>query len=168
MSLQSRITKVLAASGLAGALLASVIAVSAQASSPAATQPTLVDVVSVVANGNTTTSHIALRNGVKYTIRVSGTLTLSHTATIGDAEYGVLSNGTVQDKCASSPQTDLGVGINTPGATTQKHPIAWGAYASNHVYETGWVGAGAPIHFNYHDCLSSDNSGHVVARIYAG
>jgi hypothetical protein len=131
-----------------------------------ASSPLLLDTVSVFGGGGSTTSHVSLQSGVKYTIKISGTLSLSHTGTIGDAEYGVLSDGTLQDVCASSPHTDLGVGINSPGATTQKNPVAWGAYSSTHTYSTGWVGSGAPVHFNYHDCNPSDNSGHVVARIY--
>jgi hypothetical protein len=163
-----RLAAVAATAAIAGAALAGTVASNAGASTNAPSKPTLVDVVSVVANGNSTASHVALRKGVKYTIRVTGTLSVSHSGTIGDAEYAVLSNGTIQDNCAGSPATDIGVGINTPGALTQKQPVAWGAYASSHIYETGWVGAGAAIRFNYHDCLSSDNRGHVVARIYAG
>jgi hypothetical protein len=156
---------VVLALGLSGLAFAGVGTANASVHT-SSTSPVLLDAVSVFAGGRSTTSHVSLQSGVKYTIRISGTLSLSHTGTIGDAEYGVLSDGTLQDVCASSPHTDLGVGINSPGATSQKTPVAWGAYSSHHVYSTGWVGAGAPVTFNYHDCNSSDNSGHVVARIY--
>jgi len=163
-----RVLHTVAAMALAGAVLATAGSAGALSRGTAGpTSPVLVDTIKVMANGHTSTSDISLLTGVKYTITISGTASLSTTGTIGDAEYAVLPGGTVQDLCAQVPATDIGVGINSTNPLAQKNPVAWGAYSSTHHYSIGRVGTGAPIKFTYHDCIPSDNSGSVTAKIYA-
>ncbi len=125
---------------------------------PGATMET----VTVPCSGAATLSTTSLQAGVTYVLRASGTCTIGYVlppTPDTDAEYAFNpANPSIPgwDSCPGS--TNLGIGIDDAILDGTKTPN-WGAYSPTHVYTIGFVGKGAPISVNYHDCVLRDNVG---------
>jgi hypothetical protein len=74
----------------------------------------------------------------------------------------------VWNNCGNdSTATDFGIAINDASNGHAKSP-AWGEFSQAHVYTANFVGTGAPISLNYHDCISDDNEGTLRLEIFIG
>ena len=118
--------------------------------------------------GSSVTSTTTLAQDVTYRLRASGTFFIGGPG-FADAEYAFnTSFSQVLDHCFNSPDaTDLGIAVNDPLQTrlVRKQPV-WGSFQQSHVYTTDFVGLGAPIMLNYHDCGHADNSGSLKVEIF--
>jgi hypothetical protein len=141
-----------------------------EAQSPPIPGFTLLETITVPVNGSSAVSNIALASEVTYKLRASGTFIVGGPGDhLADAEYADFSNPptSLQDRCgAPLPATDLGIGVNDPNlSATSKVPF-WGDFAPDHVYTIDFVGQGALISLNYHDCSYDDNSGALMVEIF--
>jgi hypothetical protein len=123
--------------------------------------PVTLDVLSVPSSGASVTTTAILQSGVKYTVRASGTIKVNNgSPPLGDAEYAF---DPLIDGCTTNG-LDLGIDIDNPTASGKKL-VSWGSYQPSHVYEIPFVGKGAAISFNYHDCGYADNSGSFTVEV---
>jgi hypothetical protein len=142
-----------------------VLAVPASSVAPAVTSPVLLESLTVPTDGSSVTSRTVLTNNVKYTLVAKGTFAITAGTTHNaDAEYRY--DALFQDDCPTSPPVDIGMSINVTSQAKQKQPVSWGAYSTSHKYETGWLGKGATIKANYHDCNLGDNHGKLTLEIW--
>jgi len=121
--------------------------------------------VLVPTSGSSVTAVLPLDRGVGYKLRASGTASVSGPG-LGDAEYAFDNAfSTVFDTCNNAPAgVDLGIGVNDTTNSNHKFPH-WGDFNPAHVYTIDFVGAGAPIGLNYHDCDYAHNSGQMTVDI---
>lgn len=136
----------------------------------------LVETIPVPRSGNVKTSTTVLQAGVTYKLRASGTITVSvgNPCPFADAEYerfdasGADSCGLFGDLAFDG--TDTGIGINDTVLDGAKAP-KWGPYTTSHEYTIDFVGLGAAITVNYHDCpgCTGDNTGpnSLIVEIFA-
>lgn len=143
------------------------IIILALASRAAATTPppgfVLQESIAVPVDGSSVVSATPLLSGVTYKIRASGRFTIGP-APFGDAEYFFDTlNNLLGDTC---PGVDIGLGINDPVIDSNKLPL-WGAFNPANEYTIDFIGLGAPIGLNYHDCVYTDNSGSLTVEVFA-
>jgi hypothetical protein len=143
-------------------------ALTASAATPAApaSGPPLETIV-MPTNGTTVVSVHTLQAGSVYRIQASGTFYIGAALPVGDAEYA--QNPTthqVELHCSNSPLgVALGIAIDDATVGRVKFPY-WGRFTSTHVYTIAFVGLGAPISLNYHDCNYADNVGTLTVQIF--
>lgn len=130
-------------------------------------QAAVLETIAVPSDGSSVSSSTSLASGTTYWIRASGAMVIgticSHPD--ADAEYYCFSQGAPTDICAGfGPTVDNGIGINDSTNDSAKFPF-WGLYNPAHVYTIAFVGLGAPIALNYHDCVYGDNSGSLTVEI---
>lgn len=125
----------------------------------------LLETVSVPANGTTVVSQSVLANGITYYLKASGTVTVDCCAGQGDAEWFQFPGGSVASSCGTTPDVDAGIGVDDPVEDPSKSPN-WGAFNAAHVYVVSFVGKGATIALDYHDCFYHDNAGSLTVEIY--
>lgn len=125
------------------------------------------ETISVPVDGHSVTSEMTLQSGRLYLLRAAGTFYIGAYPSVGDAEYAYdPASGHIQLHCANDPsQTELGIGVNDSVPDSNKFPH-WGPFNQSHVYVIGFVGKGAPITLNYHDCNYADNTGALSVAIY--
>jgi glucose/arabinose dehydrogenase len=130
---------------------------------------TFVERLTVPVDGSSITSIKPLESGVVYKIRASGTFASSGTDDgLADAEYTGFSDPTQspQDMCSDATQlVNLGIGINDAVIDQDTAPF-WGDFNPTHVYTIDFIGQGAPITLNYHDCNVTDNTGVLKIEIF--
>jgi hypothetical protein len=131
---------------------------------PSPTRIVLLETLQVPASGAAVSSRTSLKSGVSYRLRASGTITVDCCAAQGDAEWVRFPNGQVSHTCGTTPDVMFGIGVNDTGKDASRTPF-WGAFNSARVYEIGFVGLGAPITLDYHDCFYHDNSGSLTVEI---
>ncbi len=108
-----------------------------------------------------------LQNGVTYKIRGCGTVALANDGRPddGDAEYQFeptpdhMPANNVPPNCV-----DVGIGINDTVNDASKFP-SWGAFSPTHNYTINFIGLGAPIGLDFHDCFG-DNVGSLTVLIF--
>ena len=127
----------------------------------------LVETISVPAGGGVVRSTTALRAGVTYKLRASGTFPVS-TFALGDAEYIFSPDKSfVMNHCPiGSSHVDIGISVNDAVPSPTRRPF-WGPFNHAHEYTAEFVGAGAPIELNYHACHWDRNSGALKVEIFA-
>jgi hypothetical protein len=163
-------TRSVLAGAIALFIAAQIPVAAAQAQTTSTSGSTLLETITVPIDSSSVTSRTTLADGVAYRLRASGTFRIGGPGDgMGDAEYANFANPTMPgaDICGPPlPRSDLGIGIDAPdvGSTT-KLPF-WGKFAPDHVYTIDFVGRGAPIHVNYHDCSFDDNSGSLTLQIF--
>lgn len=128
-----------------------------------------VETLTVPVDSSAVNSTHFLQSGLGYRVTAWGTFNTGGPGDgLADAEYADFSNppGSVVDECARDTVTtvDFGLAINDAVVDSTRNPD-WGAFASDHVYTTTVIGAGAPLTFNYHDCNYSGNSGSLNVAI---
>lgn len=108
-----------------------------------------------------------LQSGVNYKIRGCGTVALASDGrpVDGDAEYQFSEDHTTFVQDAPSGCVDVGIGINDTVNDGSKFP-SWGAFSQTHNYTIDFLGAGAPIGLNFHDCFY-ENVGSLTVLIFA-
>jgi hypothetical protein len=128
---------------------------------------TLQELMILPVDGSVVQSQTALRQGVIYKLRASGTA-VSGGPGFADAEYSFdINNGSLINNCGnSSLGVDLGIGVNDTLNTNNKFPF-WGTFDATHTYTINFVGQGSPITLKYHDCAYGDNSGLLTVAILA-
>jgi hypothetical protein len=138
--------------------------------SPRAEEFAPVETLVVPTNGSSATSVMTLESGALYKIRASGTFHIGGGGdSTGDAEYADFGEipTSVIDNCGDSTSgVDLGLGINDAVNDSLKSP-KWGPFSADHVYTVDFVGLGAPVTLNYHDCNYEDNVGFLTVEILA-
>ena len=130
------------------------------------------ETVTVPCSGAPALSTTSLQAGVTYVLRASGTCTIAYVRPLApdaDAEYAFQPSdpgnlGWVTDICPGPSGYELGIGIDDATFDGTKTP-KWGAYSPTHVYTIGFLGKGAPISVNYHDCVHRDNIGSLQVAI---
>lgn len=131
---------------------------------------TVVETLTVPTNGGSVTSSTILSPGVTYELKASGTFHIGCGDDTGaDAEYADCPGYGPIDNCNADPAgTDLGIGVDDSDVSRagRKQPF-WGPFDPSHVYTIDWVGAGAAISLNYHDCFIPDNAGVLTVEILA-
>lgn len=112
-------------------------------------------------------SRTTLVSGTTYKIRASGTFVIGGPG-FGDAEYAfdVLNQNEINNCFGLLTGTDIGIGIDDTVNDSSKLPF-WGPFDPSHVYTIDFVGLGARIELNYHDCAYGDNSGSLTVEIFA-
>jgi hypothetical protein len=100
--------------------------------------------------------------GQVYRFQASGAAALGGAFSF-DAEF-IFANADPGTGVDVDSGVDAGLSIDDPTADGDKAP-KWGAYNPNHVYETQFVGKGAPAQLRLHDGDYTDNSGSVLATI---
>ena len=123
---------------------------------------TVVDTLTVPADGSDVVSTFVLQNGVGYRLRASGTCIVRQ-GDEGDAEWYDFTDPKTLD---TNLTIDVGIGIDDPIVDGTKTPD-WGPYTASHVYEVEFAGKGAPITANYHDPVYSNNSGELTVEVLA-
>jgi hypothetical protein len=155
-------------------LLSVVIVILVSSLNAAATTPppgfVLQETISVpAASAAGVVSATTLVSGISYMIRASGTVNgaASGLCIMADAEFGNLGSDPSCVPDTGSP-VDIGLGINSPAPSLSKSPN-WGPFDPTHVYTINFVGLGAPIALNFHDCNGcyGDNSGSMTVEIFA-
>lgn len=126
--------------------------------------PEQLEILAVPADGSEVVSTTALRVGVAYELRVSGTFYIAGgTDPYGDADYWDFAAG-AKDKCDDG-FTDAGLAIDDPTVDGDKQPH-WGPYDASHRYQLGFVGKGAPIAATIHDAAPGNNTGMLTLEIW--
>jgi hypothetical protein len=127
--------------------------------------PHVIESVSVPGLGTSVSSTMTLAAGVTYRLRASGIYTIGGgTDGLGDAEFWDFAGGE-KDLCDDA-FTDAGLAIDDPIVDGAKAP-KWGGYRIDHVYESDFVGKGAPISATIHDVSPGNNSGSLMLEILA-
>jgi hypothetical protein len=124
---------------------------------------TTIDTLTVPCTGAAVYSTAELTNGVTYRLRASGTCDVMGSGNLGDAEWFDFSSN---PRDVAGNGVDVGIAIDDL-VVDDNGPPYWGDYASNHVYEVPWQGAGAQISAQYHDPMYGDNSGSLTVEIEA-
>ena len=137
----------------------------------------LEEILLVPVTGRSVSSQTTLLQGTRYKLRARGAATVRAPGIfgsiypLGDAEYAFGYTGfpfffTSIDHCFQ-PFTGpaIGLAINQPQPGTQKNPN-WGGYNSAHVYTIDFVGLGAAINLNYHDCTYAGSRGVITVEIF--
>jgi photosystem II stability/assembly factor-like uncharacterized protein len=137
----------------------------------------LQEILLVPVTGGSVSSQTTLLQGTHYKLRARGSAIVRVPGIFGaiypfgDAEYAFGRTGfpfffTSIDHCFE-PFTgvDVGLAINQPQSGNDKQP-SWGGYNSAHVYTIDFVGLGAPINLNYHDCTYAGSRGVVTVEIF--
>jgi len=120
-------------------------------------------------------SKAKLAKGKHYILRASGTCTIGPPTDASpidssDAEYAFLPSdpfdlSSVVDRCGSrGANIEFGIGVDDPDIDSEKTPH-WGDYNPSHVYSIDFVGKGATIGLNFHDCVYRDNEGELQVEI---
>lgn len=123
---------------------------------------TVVEELTVLANGSDVESSTVLQNGVTYHLRASGTLNMNTTQNwIADAEYYNFAS-----PIDTVSGVDIGLGVDDPTVDATRTP-KWGEYRNDHTYEIDFVGEGATITANFHDGVTYDNTGSLTLEILA-
>jgi hypothetical protein len=128
----------------------------------------LIEAVTVPVDGRPVTSNNSLALGKAYKLRASGTFPVGGPGDgLADAEYANFRNppASLLNHCSDGSGVDLGLGIDDSVNDGSKTP-SWGSFEPTHVYVVEFVGKGAPIKINYHDCFSEDNSGSLKVEIF--
>jgi hypothetical protein len=150
--------------GAGGVLLATRGGEPSPSPSPSSPSSVTLEVLSVPGDGRIVLSRTSLERGVTYMLRASGMLPIGG-AGYGDAEYNFdIGAATGLDSCQVGDPVDIGIGVNDAVNSGRKFP-SWGPYNSAHVYTVQFVGLGAPVALNYHDCAYQDNSGSLTVEI---
>jgi hypothetical protein len=124
---------------------------------------TVLESIIVPVGGISVTSTTVLEPGVTYQLRASGTFSIGGPGDgLADTEYQnfLAPSG----MCDAPDNTDVGIGVNDTVNDTSKFPF-WGPYNPTHVYTIDYVGQGARIRLNYHDCWYFDNIGSLKVEI---
>ena len=133
----------------------------------------LVDTIVVPVNTVSAVSSMAtLTSGVTYRLRATGTADVG--SGLGnpdaDAEYAFNADHSTSFDlvCAGLETTDLGIGVDDTALDPFKSP-KWGPLSATHRYETNFVGKGARIRLNFHECPNSydDNFGALTVHVFA-
>jgi hypothetical protein len=122
---------------------------------------TLVAQLNVGGNGAIVQTPV-LTQGQAYTFQASGAAALSSVFSF-DADF-IFANADPSTGVDVDSGIDAGLSIDDPTVDANKSP-KWGAYNPNHVYETQFVGKGAPAQLRMHDGNFTDNSGSVLVTI---
>ena len=176
MSLNSfgRVVAATAVAALAGALIAG--SAGGHAGTDDSEPPSghvLLDTVVVPVNTVSAVSSMAtLASGVTYRLRATGTAEVG--SGLGnpdaDAEYAFNPDHSTSFDlvCAGLESTDLGIGVDDTALDAFKSP-KWGPLSATHRYETNFVGKGARIRLNFHECPNSydDNFGALTVHVFA-
>jgi hypothetical protein len=143
---------------------------------------TLEDTILIPSDGSPVQSKIILTNEISYKIRASGEIPVGGPAMVGqsygDTEYlfkhteegthipAYTNTPSITSECPGrTGPTDMGIGIDDQQYDYDKFPF-WGPFENSHVYSIDFVGKGAPIILNYHDCLYGDNFGRLKIEIF--
>jgi hypothetical protein len=126
-------------------------------------QAAVLETIAVPSTGSAVLSSTSLASGTTYWIRASGAMSIGTVCSQpdADAEYYCFDQGGPTDICLG---VDNGVGINDSTNDGDKFP-SWGLYNPAHIYTVTFVGLGAPVALNYHDCVYGDNSGSITVEI---
>jgi hypothetical protein len=122
---------------------------------------TVVAQLNVGGNGAIVSTPV-LTQGQAYTFQASGAAALSSLFSF-DAEY-IFANTNTGTGTDVDSGIDAGLSIDDPTVDNDKAP-KWGAYNPNHIYETRFIGKGAPAQLRLHDGDYTDNSGAVLVTI---
>lgn len=121
----------------------------------------LVAQLSVGGNGAIVQTPVLIQ-GQAYTFQASGAAALSSVFSF-DADF-IFANADPSTGVDVDSGIDAGLSIDDPTIDDNKSP-KWGAYNPNHVYETQFIGKGAPAQLRMHDGNFTDNSGSVLVTI---
>lgn len=104
---------------------------------------------------------LALQNGQRYELKVSGTYIFKAPNLWADAEWFLLGLVPVKGDTESKVPYGLDLCINDPTAN-----IDWGSYQDTHVYIKEWMGNGEALRFSIYDSVYTDNSGSLTVEIW--
>ena len=127
---------------------------------------TPLETVLVPVDGTSVQSLVALKAGVIYKLRASGTA-VARGSVLADAEYAFDANdgSVINNQGNFSLDVDLGIGVNDPLNSNNKFPF-WGNFDPTHTYTINFVGQGLPISLNYHGSFQADSSRSLTVEIF--
>lgn len=135
---------------------------------------TLQEIILVPVNGASVASQTPLTQGVAYKLRAMGSFDVNVPAIPqgmylkADAEYAFDFNlpflfGPPVSNCPFG-HVDIGLAVNNATVGASKSP-SWGPFNPAHTYTADFIGTGAPISINYHNCNPSGNQGLLTVEI---
>lgn len=125
--------------------------------------PTLLESLTVSADGTDVTSATTLVSGFHYLIEVRGTFSAGASIT-ADAEY---SSGPDSFAWLDSVEKYESYGEGLLELRINGGFVEWGAFNANHVYTLDIIGDGNPVVLDIYDIYYPNNSGTLTANIYA-
>ena len=125
---------------------------------------TVIETFNISCGGAAVVSTTTLLTGTTYRVRAEGQcIANSGSNSRADAEY-IGYNLTVPTDIYMGVDTGIAINDASPGSLKQPR---WGSYATDHVYQVPWVGAGAPITVRYHEEDVANNTGLLTFSILA-
>ena len=129
----------------------------------------------VPVTGSSVVSQTALLQGITYKLKAVGSAQMEVSALFGfyeqgDAEYAFDPSFSfpffppTTDNCILG-SVDIGLAVNSTVNSAQKSPY-WGSYNTAHTYIANFIGIGAPISVNYHNCIFAGSQGLLTVQIF--
>jgi len=127
--------------------------------------PTLLETLTVPADGSVITSSTVLQSGMLYRLEAAGTFLAGDTIT-ADAEY---SSGRPSYEWRDFVERYEQYGEGLLELRVNGAFVEWGDFNPEHVYSIDVLGTGSPLSFSFdiYDIYSPNNSGSLTASIYA-